>query len=65
MPLKKPTEFYVKNPNASLDEVKENATPEKVETISEAFNSFKSNFDHIQAKTDFTTTFDTFKSNVE
>jgi len=65
VPLKKPTEFYVKNPNASLDEVKENATPEKVETISEAFNSFKSNFDHIQAITDFTTTFDTFKSNVE
>ena len=65
MPLKKPSEFYIKNPNTSLDEVKENATPEKVERISEAFNSFKSNFDHIQALTDFTNTFDTFKSNVE
>ena len=65
MPLKKPSEFYVKNPNTSLDDVRENATPEKVETISEAFNSFKTNFDHIQALTDFTNTFDTFKSNVE
>ena len=64
VPLKKPSEFYIKNPNTSLDEVKENATPEKVERISEAFNSFKSNFDHIQALTDFTNTFDTFKSNV-
>ena len=65
MPLKKPSEFYVKNPNTSLDDVRENATPEKVETISEAFNSFKTNFDHIQALNDFTNTFDTFKSNVE
>ena len=65
MPLKKPSEFYVKNPNSSLDEIRENVTPEKVETISEAFNSFKTNFDHIQALTDFTNTFDTFKSNVE
>ena len=65
MPLKKPSEFYVKNPNSSLDEIRENVTPEKVETISEAFNSFKTNFDHIQALNDFTNTFDTFKSNVE
>ena len=65
MPLKKPSEFYIKNPNSSLDEIREKVTPEKVETISEAFNSFKTNFDHIQALTDFTNTFDTFKSNVE
>ena len=65
MPLKKPSEFYVKKPNSSLDEIREKVTPEKVETISEAFNSFKTNFDHIQALTDFTTTFDTFKSNIE
>ena len=65
MPLKKPSEFYIKNPNSSLDEIRENATPEKVETISEAFNSFKTNFDHIQALNDFTKTFDTFKSNVQ
>ena len=65
MPLKKPSEFYVKTPNSSLDEIRENATPEKVETISEAFNSFKTNFDHIQALKEFTNTFDTFKNNVE
>ena len=34
MPLKNPSEFYIKNPNTSLDEVRESATPEKVETIS-------------------------------
>ena len=65
MPLKKPSEFYVKNPNTSLDEVRDQATPEKVETISEAFNSFRTNFDHIQALTEFTSNFDNFKNNVE
>ena len=65
MPLKKPSEFYNKVPNSSLDEIRENATPEKVETISEAFDSFKSNFDHIQTLTEFTNTFDTFKNNIE
>ena len=65
MPLKKPSEFYLKNPNTSLDEVRDHATPEKVETISEAFNSFKTNFDHIQALTEFTRNFDNFKNNVE
>ena len=43
MPLKKPKEFYTLKPNTSLDEVKESATPEKVETISGAFNAFKTN----------------------
>ena len=41
MPLKKPSEFYDKNPKSSFDNVKEelkNATPEKVEKISEAFD---------------------------
>ena len=65
MPLKKPSEFYNKVPNSSLDEIRENATPEKVGTISEAFDSFKSNFDHIQTLTEFTNTFDTFKNNIE
>ena len=65
MPLKKPSEFYKKVPNSSLDEIRENATPEKVETISEAFDSFKTNFDHIQTLTEFTNTFDTFKNNIE
>tara|TARA_B100000131_G_scaffold191034_1_gene183670 strand:+ start:243 stop:2444 length:2202 start_codon:yes stop_codon:yes gene_type:complete len=65
VPLKKPSEFYNKVPNSSLDEIRENATPEKVETISEAFDSFKTNFDHIQTLTEFTNTFDTFKNNIE
>ena len=65
MPLKKPSEFYDKNPNSSLDEIRENVTPQKVEKISEAFDSFKSNFDHIQSLTEFTNTFDTFKNNIE
>ena len=68
MPLKKPSEFYNKNPNSSMDEVREElslASPEKVESISEAFNSFKTNFDHIQTLNEFTQTFDTFKNNVE
>ena len=68
MPLKKPSEFYEKNPNSSFDDIKEelkNATPEKVERISEAFDSFKSNLNNIQSLSDFTETFNTFKSNVE
>ena len=65
MPLKKPSEFYNRNPNSSLDEIRENATAEKVETISEAFDSFKTNFDHIQTLTEFTNTFDTFKNNIQ
>ena len=51
MPLKKPSEFYEKNPNSSFDDVKEelkNAKPEKVEKISEAFNSFKTNLNNLQ-----------------
>jgi len=65
VPLKKPSEFYNKNPNSSLDEIRENVTPQKVEKISEAFDSFKTNFDHIQSLTEFTNTFDTFKNNIE
>ena len=68
MPLKKPSEFYDKNPNSSFDDIKEelkNAKPEKVERISEAFDSFKSNLNNIQSLSDFTETFNTFKSNVE
>ena len=68
MPLKKPSEFYDKNPNSSFDDVKEdlkNAQPEKVEKISEAFDSFKSNLNNLQALNDFSETFDTFKANAE
>jgi len=68
VPLKKPSEFYDKNPNSSFDDIKEelkNAKPEKVERISEAFDSFKTNLNSLQSLSDFTETFDTFKSNVE
>ena len=41
VPLKKPKDFYTLRPNTSLDEVKESVTPEKVETISGAFNAFR------------------------
>ena len=68
MPLKKPSDFYDKNPNSSFDNVKEelkNAKPEKVEKISEAFDSFKNNLNNIQALNDFVTSVDTFKANAE
>ena len=68
MPLKKPSEFYDKNPNSSFDNVKEelkNAKPEKVEKISEAFDSFKNNLNNIQALNDFVESVDTFKANAE
>ena len=65
MPLKKPKEFYTLKPNTSLDEVKESATPEKVETISGAFNAFKTNLNHVQSISDFTNKFDTFEANIE
>ena len=64
MPLKKPKEFYTLKPNTSLDEVKESATPEKVETISGAFNAFKTNLNHVQSISDFTNKFDTFEANI-
>ena len=65
MPLKKPSEFYTLKPNTSLDEVKESATPERVETISGAFNAFKTNLNHVQSISDFTNKFDTFEANIE
>ena len=64
MPLKKPKEFYTLRPNTSLDEVKESAIPEKVETISGAFNAFKTNLNHVQSISDFTNKFDTFEANI-
>jgi len=67
VPLKKPSEFYLKNPSTSMDEVKEGlnvAAPEKIENLNEAFNVFKTNLNHIQTISDFTNKFDTFESNV-
>lgn len=69
MPLRKPSEFFNdEKPKSSLDVVKEqlnSAAPEKLETISETFDSFKVNFNHLQKLTDFTNSFDSFALNVE
>jgi len=68
VPLKKPSEFYIKNPSTSMDEVKEGLTiaaPEKIENLSEAFNVFKTNLNHIQSISDFTNKFDSFENNVQ
>ena len=68
MPLKKPSEFYIKNPSTSMDEVREGlnvAAPEKIENLSEAFNVFKTNLNHIQSISDFTNKFDSFENNVQ
>jgi len=68
VPLKKPSEFYIKNPSTSMDEVKEGlnvAAPEKIENLSEAFNVFKTNLNHIQSISDFTNKFDSFENNVQ
>ena len=47
-----------------MDEVKEGlnvAAPEKIENLSEAFNVFKTNLNHIQSISDFTNKFDSFE----
>lgn len=69
MALKKPSEFF--NENDSDSALTNNAgiifneNSPKVETVSEAFNSFKNNLEKIDALSDFTETFDKFKDNVE
>ena len=66
MSLKKPTEFF--NQKSSLDTVQEqlmNAEPQKIENITEAFQVFKTNLNHIQSLSDFSSTLDGFKENVE
>jgi hypothetical protein len=64
--LKKPTEFF--NQKSSLDTVQEqlmNAEPQKIENLTEAFQVFKTNLNHIQSLSDFSSTLDGFKENVE
>lgn len=66
MPLKKPSELF--NQKSSLDTVQEqlmNAEPQKIENITEAFQVFKTNLNHIQSLSDFSSTLDGFKENVE
>jgi len=69
VPLRKPSEFFNdKKPKSSLDLVKEeldSAAPEKIERISEVFDAFKTNVNHLQKLSDFTNSFDTFSSNVD
>ena len=68
MALKKPSDFFENTKKTPLDEVKEeyiSASPEKIEKVSEAFDTFKSNLNHIRSLSDFTSTFDSFKSNLE
>jgi hypothetical protein len=69
VPLVKPSEFFDdKNKKSSLDSVKENlnsAAPEKLETISEAYDSFKTNLNQIQKLSNFTETLDNFKVGLE
>ncbi len=68
MGLKKPSDFFGNKKKTPLDEVKEEyiaASPEKIEQVSEAFDSFKDNLNHIKSLSDFTNTFDSFKENLE
>ena len=66
MALKKPSELF--NQKSTLDTVQEqlmNAEPQKIENITEAFQVFKTNLNHIQSLSDFSSTLDGFKENVE
>jgi len=61
--LKKPSELFDKK--STLDKVQEQLEPEKIENISDAFQSFKNNLNHIQTLSDFSSTFEGFKENFE
>ena len=68
MALKKPSDFFKDTNKTPLDQIKEeydSARPEKIEKVSEAFDSFKDNLNHIKSLSDFTNTFDSFKENLE
>ena len=68
MALKKPSDFFGNTKKTPLDEIKEeytSASPQKIEQVSEAFDSFKNNLEHIQSLSDFTNTFDSFRNNLE
>lgn len=63
MALKKPSELFSKK--STLDKVQEQLEPENIENISDAFQSFKNNLNHIQTLSDFSSTFEGFKENFE
>jgi hypothetical protein len=64
--LKKPSELF--NQKYSLNTVQEqliSVEPQKIKNITEAFQVFKTNLNHIQSLSDFSSTLDGFKDNVE
>ena len=66
MSLKKPSELF--NQKYSLNTVQEqliSVEPQKIKNITEAFQVFKTNLNHIQSLSDFSSTLDGFKDNVE
>ena len=69
MPLRKPSEFFDdKNKKSPLDVTKEelkNAAPENLETISEAYGSFKTNLNQVQKLSSFTESLEDFKFGLE
>ena len=68
MALKNPSDFFNDTNKTPLDQIKEeydSARPEKIEKVSEAFDAFKDNLNHIKSLSDFTNTFDSFKENLE
>ena len=66
MALKKPSEFFYENNKGNDASGKRDAqTPNAdIETVSEAFNNFKTNINKINALSEFNETFEEFKSNV-
>ena len=68
MALKKPADFFGNKTKTPFDEIKkeyDSASPQKIEQVSEAFDSFKDNLNHIRSLSDFTSTFNSFRSNIE
>ena len=66
MALKKPSELFKQK--SSLDTVQEqliSAEPQKIKNLTEAFQVFKTNLNHIHSLSDFSSTFNGFKENVE
>ena len=66
MALKKPSDFF--NKKTTFEEIQEQLVgedPQKIENITEAFQVFKTNLNHIQSLSDFSSTINGFKENFE
>jgi hypothetical protein len=64
--LKKPSDFF--NKKTTFEEIQEQLVgeePQKIENITEAFQVFKTNLNHIQSLSDFSSTINGFKENFE